>query len=189
MKFKESQNLISKLTHQVQLDLRRRLLQNSLSQGYQYQYKVMHDHQHRRATTTATLKSQVYVQKTHLVALVIKRGSIMCRYSTTNDLVYDQMKQFVQHWPLDSTFQLFQVLNIFIMVKITKSSRFRRQFRRNGEEEAEEDEVEETSSSSRSRHLRVLAKLTHPGQQGHMSADSRSGYYGLFVVIQQSCVD
>ena len=69
------------------------------------------------------------------------------------------------------------------MVKITKSARFRRQFRRNGEEEAEEDEVEETSSSSRSRHLRVLAKLTHPGQQGHMSADSRSGYYGLFVVI------
>ena len=76
---------------------------------------------------------------------------------------------------INSTCQFFQVLNIFIIVKITKSARFRRQFRRQGGEEAQEVELEETSNSSRSRHLRAIAKLTHPGRQGHMSADSRSG--------------
>ena len=70
---------------------------------------------------------------------------------------------------------IFQVLNIFIIVKISKSAQFRRQFRRHDEEEAEEDKFEEMSNSSRNRHSSVLAKLTNPGRHGQMTVDLRSG--------------
>ena len=60
-------------------------------------------------------------------------------------------------------------------MKISKSARFRRQFRRHDEEEAEEGKFEETSHSSRNRHSSVLAKLTNPDRHAHMTVDSRLG--------------
>ena len=60
-------------------------------------------------------------------------------------------------------------------MKISKSARFRRQFRRHDEEEAKEDKFEEMSHSSLIRHLSVLTKLTNPGRHGNMTVDSRSG--------------
>ena len=64
-------------------------------------------------------------------------------------------------------------MNIFIIVKISKSARFRRQFQRHDEEEGEE-EVGEMSDSLRNRHSTVLAKLTNPGRNGQMTAELRS---------------